>query len=202
MDTELLVDDRIDDGAKLIAELVRDGFDVSVAFWVKSSEEGLWDLYIGSSALEARQIGDAARRVYACLNSIPDSSIEFSDIRLVPASSSAAQDAIAIRDKRATRIATRFHGTRLGDLSLEEAYIYPQDVGAMTSAAVLQKVAALMGRAGAIPVSTVILRDGTTIRAIPVRIDRSATGDVQIELRDSVSGTSQMVSANEVSTIL
>jgi hypothetical protein len=52
MDTELLVDNRIEDGQKLLAELLKAGFDVNVAFWVRTSEEGLWFLYIGSTSVE------------------------------------------------------------------------------------------------------------------------------------------------------
>ena len=43
MDYELLVDERIDDGRSLLAGLVEDGFDVTVAFWAKTSEEGALD---------------------------------------------------------------------------------------------------------------------------------------------------------------
>ncbi len=35
MDTEILVGSQFDDGRRLVGQVVRDGFDVSVAFWVK-----------------------------------------------------------------------------------------------------------------------------------------------------------------------
>ena len=57
MDTELLVENRIDDGQRLLIELVRDGFDVSAAAWLKTSEEGLWFLYIGSKSVDASENG-------------------------------------------------------------------------------------------------------------------------------------------------
>ena len=48
MDTELLVENKIEDGAALIRQLIRDQFEVRVAFWVKRTEEGLWYLYIAT----------------------------------------------------------------------------------------------------------------------------------------------------------
>ena len=42
MDTELLVDSQIEDGKLFVEQLIQDGFDVSVALWVKPSDEGLW----------------------------------------------------------------------------------------------------------------------------------------------------------------
>ena len=51
MDTEILVDDRIEDGQRLVSQLVRDGFAVVAAFWIKPSEEELWQLYIASPSV-------------------------------------------------------------------------------------------------------------------------------------------------------
>jgi hypothetical protein len=85
MDTELLVDSRIEDGQKLVAELVIAGFDVSVAFWAKTSEEGLWFLYIGSTSVEPSKIGDAYRTLYACLSRIPDPWVGMSEVMLIQA---------------------------------------------------------------------------------------------------------------------
>ena len=67
MDYELLVDEQIEDGKSLIAGLVENGFDVTVAFWVKTSEEGLWFLYIGSASVRNSSLADAYRVVYGAL---------------------------------------------------------------------------------------------------------------------------------------
>jgi len=65
MDTEILVGSQFDDGRRLVGQVVRDGFDVSVAFWVKTSEEGLWRLYIASPSVDAERPGEAYQKVYA-----------------------------------------------------------------------------------------------------------------------------------------
>ena len=38
MAAELLVDSRIDDGERVVDQLIRDNFEVTVAFWVKPGE--------------------------------------------------------------------------------------------------------------------------------------------------------------------
>src|SRR4051794_3263270 len=125
MDTELLVDSRTEDGRKLLAELMRDGFHVTVAFWVKTSEEGLWALYVASDAVDPARIGDAYPTVYACLRRIPEASVEPSEIKLIPASHPLAAAAQEVRDRDRGRMPIRLHGKRLGDLSVEEVYVYP-----------------------------------------------------------------------------
>jgi hypothetical protein len=99
MDTEILVDNRIDDGRELVSELVRDGFDVAVAFWVKTSEEGLWFLYIGSTSVHAERLGNAYGAVYACLRRLPNPPFSLSEIKLVQAHNPIARDAIAARPR-------------------------------------------------------------------------------------------------------
>jgi hypothetical protein len=126
MDTELLVEDRIEDGRRLVAELIKEGFDVTVAFWVRTSEEGLWFLYVGSTSVESGKVGDAYITAYDCLARLPNSSISLSDIKLVPATNPIAKDAKEIRDRYAGRVPTKYHGKQLGRMAIEEAYIYPE----------------------------------------------------------------------------
>lgn len=128
MDTELLVESQIDDGRRLVDQVVRDGFDVSVAFWVKTSEEGLWHLYIASPSVDEGKLGEAYRKVYASLGKIPDSWVSPSDIKLINDANPIAQDVIAVRNRYPARIPTRYRGKRIGNVSIVEAYIYPPPV--------------------------------------------------------------------------
>src|SRR3954447_10293647 len=128
MDTELLVDERVDDGRLLLSELVRSGFDLTAGFWVKTSEEGLWSLYIASPVVRQGRIGEAYGTLYTALSRLPDPSITLSDIKLVAPDSAVAAEAIAIQDRYGARIPTRYNGDRLGRVAIDEAYIYP-DIG-------------------------------------------------------------------------
>ena len=127
MDTELLVDGRIEDGQKLVAELIRDGFDVTVAFWVRISDPDKWLLYIASPAVDPVKIGYAYGILYVCLSRIPDIQIDMGDVKLVPASNPTAGEALTVRERyRGAKWPARYHGKRLGDLAIEEAIIYPK----------------------------------------------------------------------------
>lgn len=46
MDQGTLVENRVDDGARIVEKLRESGFDVAAAWWMKTSEEGQWFLYI------------------------------------------------------------------------------------------------------------------------------------------------------------
>jgi hypothetical protein len=125
VDKEILVETQIIDGERLVKELVRDGFDVTVAFWAQSSEESLWYLYISAPWVDPEKIGEAYIPVFDRLSRIPDPSFGISEVRLIPASSPIARAAVGVRDRFPGGTPARFHGKRLGNLSIEEAYIYP-----------------------------------------------------------------------------
>lgn len=203
MDQELLVDRQIDDGEKLLSQLVRSGFDVTVGFWVLTSEDHSWLLYIGSTNIDPGTIGDAYRALYASLTHIPDVSLSLSDVRLVQPSNPIARDAIAERDRRRGRIPLRYCGKHLGNMAIEEAYIYPKR-GPMTRDDVRQTVMALLDRNGPAQPSTFILADGSTRLAIPIGMHlymAGSTRGLQFDLLDPVTNQRQVVAADDVINI-
>ncbi len=202
MDYELLVDTQIEDGKTLISLLVRDGFDVSVAFWVKMSEDGLWFLYIGTTWISSRSLADAYRHAYSALEQIPNVTIPLSQIKLVEPGNPIAKHAMELRKLYPALSAKQFRGKTLGPVSFDEAYIYPEPRGPMSSNEVVQTVAGLMNRKGALAPSLITLRNGTQIKAIPVGIQMNLSGMIQIDLRDSNSGTNQSIAVNDVTSIL
>jgi hypothetical protein len=126
MDTELLVDSQIADGQSLIERLILDNFDVSVAFWVKASEDGSWQLYIASPNVVLGKSGEAYQKVYYSLDAISVSTISTLDINLLDDESPIAVAAIELRDRLPAKIPTRYRGKRLGTLSVNEVYIYQE----------------------------------------------------------------------------
>ena len=128
MAEELLVDDQIDDGQRIIDQLLADGFDPAAAFWAKS-DEGLWRLYIASPAFDDRKPGAATRAVYDSFSKVPDLTIEPAlDIRLINDKNRIARDAIEIAGRLGKKEGIRYPGRRLGNLPIEEAYIYARPV--------------------------------------------------------------------------
>jgi hypothetical protein len=126
MDTEVLVDDQIDDGQLLVEQLIKDNFNVSVAFWVKTNEDAAWQLYLAFPEGASDKSTEAYRKVYYSLDSISPVSISNSDISIINDNNPIAQAAIEQRDRLPARIPSKYFGKRLGPLAIKEAYIYPK----------------------------------------------------------------------------
>jgi hypothetical protein len=126
MDTELLVDNQIADGQSLIEQLIKDNFRVSAAFWVKSTEEGSWQLYIASPDVDSTKPNEAYQKVYYSLDSISDSTISTVDINLLNSENPAAKAAVVQRNRARAKKGLKYYGKRLGNLAVKDAYIYPE----------------------------------------------------------------------------
>jgi hypothetical protein len=129
MDTAPLVEDEIKDGQKLIEQLVRDGIDVTVAFWIRfQSEEttGPW-FYIVSKTVDLEGLHAAYRAVHEALNRIPRgpwiSVSAVSELKLVGVNDPLAKDVLAFRDRYPGR--NRFRRPDIANNRVEELYIYP-----------------------------------------------------------------------------
>jgi hypothetical protein len=125
MAEELLVDDQIDGGQMAIDRLLEDGFDVTVAFWIKT-DEGFWRLHIASPAFDDRKPGENSIKVRESLRKVQDPQVQFWPIYLISDQNPAARDALKIAGRPGKKEGIRYRGTRLGDLPIEEAYIYPR----------------------------------------------------------------------------
>ncbi len=198
MDQELLVENRFEDAEKLLSQLVRSGFDVTVAFWVLTSEESLWVLYIASNSVNPGKIGNAYGALYASMSQIPHLSFSLSEVQLVQPSEPIAKEAIALRDRNQARLPVRYRGKRLGDLAIEEAYIYPK-TGPMTRDEVRQTVMALLSQSGP---AKFTFADGSTKEGIPIGLQlQMQGGGLQIKLLDPTTNQSHLVFANDVVNI-
>lgn len=125
MAEELLVDDQIDNGQRVIDQFLEDGVEVAVGFWVRN-DEGLWRPYIASPSFDDRKPGENYLKVRESLRKIPDQEVQFWPINLINDQNPAARDAIKIAGRPGKDEGIRYRGTRLGDLVIEEAYIYPR----------------------------------------------------------------------------
>jgi hypothetical protein len=125
MDQAVLVDRRIDDGRRLIWQLVADGLAVSAAFWVRTAEEGLYHLYIVLPTFPAGTGGEAYGRVYASLSKMPGSQHLLLEIKPVGPDNPLAQGVLEIQRHYPGRIAMWMRPGRLSGVAVEELYIYP-----------------------------------------------------------------------------
>ena len=197
MDHELLVDNQVEDGRFLITELAESRFDVSIAFWARTSEEGLWYFYIGTTTLRQKTLADAYRVVYGILREIPNTKISIANLKLVVAEDLIARSAIEVRDRFAARVPTHYQGKRLGSLAIEEAYIYPR-LGVMSRTEVLQTVTSLMDRTGGPAPSFVTMRDGSQMQAVPIGIHVNAPGDIQVVFQDLAASKNRSIPVDDV----
>jgi hypothetical protein len=60
------------------------------------------------------------------LSRLPEASMGLSETHVIPVSDPVAKAAIAVRDRNGKRSPARYDGRRLGDLDIEEAWMYPQ----------------------------------------------------------------------------
>jgi hypothetical protein len=125
MAEELLVDDQIDNGQAIIDQLLADGIDVAVAFWVKN-DEGLWRLSIASPRFDDRKPGENYLAIRDSLAKVPDPEARFWPINLINDRNPAARDALRIAGRPGKEEGIRYRGPRLGELPIDDAYIYPR----------------------------------------------------------------------------
>jgi hypothetical protein len=202
MDTTFLVEKRKNEGQKLVAHLVRAGFDVTAAFWARLCDGSLWYLYLCSTSVEPTTIGTAYQVVYQSVHSIPLVVTGLMEIKLVPAKSPITQDALELRDAVPWKTVIKTSGQRLGDLAIEEVYFYPPVSGHMARPDILQTILNLMSRSGDPQLAQVTLRNGSTISGIPVALKRHPGNSVDIVLLNASTQTEQAVSVDDVDNVL
>lgn len=88
MDTGPLVTEQIEDGQKLIAQLVQEGFDLTAACWVRFrlSAEHEWFFYIVSERVDKDGLRAAGLTVHQAIHRIPPPWgpwISISELRLI-----------------------------------------------------------------------------------------------------------------------
>jgi len=122
-----LVEMQITDGQHLIERLNREAVTVTAAAWVLENESGDWYLYLVTPL-----VGEdgATRPAYHHVNSVireierEGTGIEV-EKKVIGLDDPIAKDLVAYRDSRPSKRPTWFRGWRLGDLTIEAAYIYP-----------------------------------------------------------------------------
>lgn len=129
MDTTTLVDEQRDEGERLVGNLRQSGFDVAAAFWVLPSRDDRWYLYIASGVVDAVGLSAAYRRVYGELSRSLVGWISRSDIKLIGNQHPVALDVMA---HQSDSLPTVYRGRELGNMIIENAYIYSKSAGSRT----------------------------------------------------------------------
>jgi hypothetical protein len=123
-----LVEKQINDGLRLIHRLADQGVLVAAAGWVKEIESGQWFLYLATSLVgEDGATLPAYRRVNRVIREMQKNgfSIDPLEIKVIGPHDPIAKDMLAQRGNYYASFPARFNGSRLGELAVDEAYIYP-----------------------------------------------------------------------------
>lgn len=128
MDTEALVDHLIDDGQKLVDQRPARGFPITAALWLKSADEGKWQFYIVSSAVDTDGLTKAYGKLHALIRAMPKPFwIDPLEVKLISPIDPIAKDVLDIQRRFPGAAASpiRWEGITLGNVSIEGAYLYP-----------------------------------------------------------------------------
>jgi hypothetical protein len=123
VDTATLVEDQIEEGHRLLEQLRRSRFPVSVACWLLNSYDEAWYIYVASPIVESDGLLDAHMKLSTELSKGNLRSPLLSNIRLISDRDPIAQEATIYQQDREI---FHYQGRTLGRLIVDEAYIYPK----------------------------------------------------------------------------
>ena len=124
MDQGPLVTEQIDAGAKLASEFDR-RTPLHAVFWLKESEEGQWYLYLVSDRITDTNYKLAYGEVHRLLGRGPHLWLDPFQVKVAGVDAPVAKAVIAIQQKYPGQLPMRLRNRMLGDVSVDEVYIYP-----------------------------------------------------------------------------
>jgi hypothetical protein len=128
MDTESLVENLIDDGKRLVEYLPQRGFPIAAAIWLKASHNSRWYFYLVSSLVATEGIQSAYGRLLPLRRQVPGPlGIDPLKVTLIGLEHPIAKDVLTLHARAPGPQGTpvRWGGRSLGNLGIEEAYVYP-----------------------------------------------------------------------------
>src|SRR5262245_49716022 len=115
MGQEILVDSHIDDGKRLAERLAESDFPVVGAGWVKTTEDGLWYLYIASPFVAAEGPLKSYRRVHTLMRELPQpSGVHPFDVKLIRPTDPLAEGIQEIHERYPARSPIHLGGDAAG----------------------------------------------------------------------------------------
>jgi hypothetical protein len=129
VDQGSLVKEQIDAGARFLGEF-QNYLPVQIAFWVKESEEGAWNLYVASDRITDDNFDVAYGEVLRIAGVLRDSWFDPFQVKLVGEEDPVAQAALDLHQRAPGRTSTLFHGKTFDGLSVDEVYVYPSPIPA------------------------------------------------------------------------
>jgi hypothetical protein len=127
MDQSSLVMEQIDDGETFIREFTKYK-PVQAAFWLKLSEDDPWYLYIASDEIDDTNFDLAYGEVSRIASRIELKWLSPFEIKVLSSREPLAAAVIDFQQRFPGRMPKRYRGQPLGNMIVEEVYMYPQTV--------------------------------------------------------------------------
>jgi hypothetical protein len=125
MDQEALVNDQILGGATLVDLLSRNLFPISAAFWLFTSEADQWFFYLASPLVDEKGSTECYKIVHRAIRSQPGLGVGPFEVELIGPDEPLARAVSRLIEESGSPSATRIRRRYLGDVFIEQAYIYP-----------------------------------------------------------------------------
>lgn len=128
MDPVALVEEQIDAGQRYLDLLTAHSVPVAVAFWARPSGDDRWMFYLATPTVDTSGTLAAYGQLSAPLREFDDVWLAPTEVTAIGAATRTAKAALAVAQKNSGRAPVRFRGSMLGDLAVEEAWVYPVPV--------------------------------------------------------------------------
>ena len=92
---------------------------------MKETEEGLWFLYVASKEVDEKGIKAAYHAIHIVMRDLGQLWVDRFEVKLVRPDHPITKDVLGILARFPGRSATRYGGKRLGNVSIDDSYIYP-----------------------------------------------------------------------------
>ncbi len=132
MDSIPLVESQIDDGQRLLDQFEHDGFEYTVACWVKPSDEDLWSLYVVSPVVDRLGVAVAYGEAHRSLRALGEAWVTYSNLKLLGEHHPIAKRVTSVAGNSSRPV--RFFRVHMGTETMDETYIYPPQPSAPADA--------------------------------------------------------------------
>ena len=124
MDQDPLVNEKIEAGAKFLAELDK-RLPVKAAFWLKKAEGGRWYLYVISEHVDEAHRRASYGEVVEAGRQVRDPNFDLFEVKLIAVDEPLARGVVEIVGPSADAVPVRLNDRVVGNISAAELYIYP-----------------------------------------------------------------------------
>jgi hypothetical protein len=124
VDQKTLVKERIDQGARFLAELEK-SLPLKAAFWCKKTEDSGWTLQVASDQIGEGDRKSARRAISEAAKTLGDPNFDRFEVRLAMVDDPLVRSVMAIRRLYPGRIAPHYQSWYYDAGYVEELYIYP-----------------------------------------------------------------------------